>query len=357
MHQLHRSHLLRTLICSVILITLLIPALSFAESAQKLVHRLPGSNKLVIGVEVSAVKNSPLYKETMDWVRTQSNLTELLTLLESEGGFSIDKDLQSLAMVSPELPTSVDRALKIPFTVALSGKFDREKITTAIKTKFPEMTERKEAKVSVLTTDKHDLGFVDDQTLVIVSGAKPYQTSSWQGLTAKKSNHNSKFGALVNDVASEHGMWVLMDSAATSADNAQGAKANFSAMAVRLADNLGLTLLSHFKDPKAAELALQETEKMKAEAQGNPMVTMMGLGPLLKNMAIKQDKSKVWITSSMTVAEARSLLTRVRNIAERSQSLKANPAASKTTPKELPPTKTNEASRPAPKTGAAADFN
>ncbi len=357
MHQLHRFPLLRSLICSIILVSLFIPAFASAESAQKLVQRLPGSNQLIVGVEVGAVKTSPLYKETMEWVRSKSNLTELLTLLESDGGFNLDKDLHSVAMVSPEVPTSVDRALQIPFTIALSGKFDRDKITAAIKTKFPEMSERKEAKVAVLTTDKHDLGFIDDETLVIVSGTKPYQASSWKGLTGKKSKHNSKFAAIVTDVANEHGMWVLMDSSATSAVDAQGAKAVFSAMAVRLADNMGITLLSHFNDAKAAELALQATEKMKIEAQSNPMVSMMGLGPLLKNMAIKQDKSKVWITSSMTVAESRALLTRVRSIAERSQGLKPSQAVIKPATKEVAPAKTNSSTGPAPKTGSKADFN
>lgn len=311
---------------------------------------------MVVGLEVGAVQSSPLYKETMAWVRTQSVVSDILSLLETESDFNIEKDLHSLVMVSPEIPTGVDDLSTLPFTIALSGKFDQDAITKAAKTKFPDFVERKEAKLTILGADKRELGFIDGNTLVVASGSKSYLSNTWKKLASQKTTHNAKFKPILSDVVAEHGGWILIDSKSMATGATKGPKANLSALAFRMSDKLFLTMLSHLQDESAATQAVQETEKLKAEAQSNPMITMMGLGPLLKNMAVKQDKSKLWITSSMTELETRTLLTRMRAIAERSQALQTKPALPRKAD-TAPSQSSTPTSNSGAKKGAAADFN
>ncbi|MBA2663713.1 MAG: hypothetical protein H0U74_15605 [Bradymonadaceae bacterium] len=343
---------LRRLFLTLALLVLAVgmPFSAFAEGPQNLAKMLPEGNKMLLGVDVNALRPSPFYGEVMTWVRSQSNLGELLDLLQREGGFDVDKDLTSIALGSPELPGNVEEARKMPYTVVLSGAFDVEKVTTAAKKRFPSLTERKEGSLAVFRAEAFELSFLNAKTLMIVTGKPDYQQRVWKTVGAKPSARNTQFNPILADVGSKHSIWLLMDTAKKMEGQA-GPKALMSALALRLASGLNLTMLTYMATEADASQAVVQTESLKAEAAANPMASMLGLAPLIRNLAIKQDKSKVWVTSSMTEPEARTIFARVRQIAERSQNLKAAPAPSSKTKIESAP------AEKAPKKGAPADFN
>lgn len=345
---------------------LLLPAPSEAGEVDRLARVLPDGNKVVIGMDVNGLRTSPFYKEGLDFVKNQPSIGPMLMLLENAASFDVNRDLHALVMGSPELPASVERAGKLPFTLAVSGTFNQEELLQAARERFGGVVERKEGKISVLRSENLEFGFISANTFVMATGPDPFLKSLWTAVATTGGQRNAAFVNLKKDVGASQHIWLLLDT--RSAQASQGPKTEMAGMGVRLNPGLQLTVLSKMASEDDALEAAGQAQAMKENSANDPMMALMGVGPLIQNLEVSHEEKEMRMTSSMTEGQTRALLTRILAILQRSTSLQQGPMRTTQTPAppaDQPPVERAPGtakpgdggiSQPA-RQGAPADFN
>jgi hypothetical protein len=338
-----------------IILTLSLPALSQAGEIDRLTGVLPEGNKVVIAVDMNAMRSTFVYKDGYEWFKSQAAVGPMLELLEQTASFDVNKDLHAVVFSSPELPTSLDKADALPFTVAVAGKFNQADLIAAARERLSGVAERKEGNVSVFRSENVEFGFLNDTTFVMGTGPDDFLKRIWTG-TAARGQRNRSFTSLKTEVGANQHVWILLDTRGANA--ATGPRTEWTAMGFKFTPGLEVTVLSKMENADGAKTVAEQTEVLKTTAGSDPMVAMLGLAPLVQNLTVTHKEKDVRMASTMTEGQTRALVTRVQGILRRSGDLQRGITPGATRPAAPQPPQDKPADSTAPsRQGAPADFN
>ncbi len=322
----------------------LIPS-AMAQSAQ-LVDYTPKESKVLIGLNMPALRGTDTFREVMDVVKQSPQIADLINMLQSEADISIEKDIDGVIVAMPEAVQNPNAAnANDTITVALRGRFNQDKIIAALKKRDPKMkvTETK-GKVTTYATKKFTVGFAGKQNdLVLTSGADGFQTKTWTAVNdAKKSAGSDKtVKKVMNQINTKRGLWLV---GITKGMSQQGPKMNNAGMTIDIRKGLTIDVIGNMASVKDAKAAAKEFGQLKQQAS-NPMVGMLGATPLVTNLKTSQEKSTVKMNTKMSAKEFKQMRNQIKMMMTQGQQQMQSGAPAKG---DAPP-KT--------KKGAAADFN
>jgi hypothetical protein len=339
-----------TLLSAVFLAVGLLPSPAAAQSSNDLTRYVPAKTQLLIGLNINKLTSSKYYEQALNWARANSQDDDFFEVLEEDANLDLSKDLTAMVISIPDAkadPAKQERT----FTMAASGSFDKDELVEAVKEKHDNIKETKRGKQTVYTAGEFEFTFPAKGVLWVSAGPEAYRKGAWKAATNKKHSvqSNSLIKGLLGDIDASRGFWMVGDTSWIDPQAAQGGPQPESiGLSVDISKGLVLDLLSDMPSAEEAKGAAKQLDELKQTSGKNPMLSMLGVTPLVKNLSVSQDGARINIATRMTASEFDVMIQRVTQMAQ-SQMQGGGPgnAPSQPVPNEKSPSKD----------GSNADFN
>lgn len=346
---------LTMMVATIFLLVGLAPAVAAADTSSKLTSYLPSKSELVVGLNVSKLRSSKYYKEALTWARENASDQDFLKIVEGNADFNLSSDLQALVLSIPEAKGDPNNP-KRHFTMVANGDFDEKKLVAGLKKEHDDIKKSKKGKRTVYATGEFEFTFLEDGLLWVTAGPESYRKQAWKGLNESKKHSmkaNKLLTALLADVDTSQGFWLLGDTSKIDAQGAQGGKQPQSVgMSMDITEGLDVNMLTDMPSEDDAKSLVDQVDQLK-QSGGHPMMSMVGAGPLLANLSATQDGTKIRATTKMTAPEFDTLIQKVKQMAAAQGQMGSSPAGpTQTAPKKAAPKKDKKSGQ-----GADADFN
>ncbi|RAL25226.1 hypothetical protein DL240_03170 [Lujinxingia litoralis] len=317
---------------------------------------LPGGHDAVMAVDVDATRNSPFFSPALGWMRSHPTLGPAIRAVEEALSVRVDRDIHELAILSnsPPLnlamlgggalsPGDLDLSAVEGSVMAVRGDFKANDIIKGL-TEESGAEALSAGEVSGVRQAGHDMWAVSGQTMLLVTGESGYRDRIRTRL-GKSERIGASFLSALAKLGQRQGVVMMIK---PKYEGAPG-NARFAALGIRLEERVLASVVMTLQDDESAKRSAEEMAAMRRQALSNPMIAMFGLAPAAQNMAVRQQASDLFVTTSMTNAEASTLLDQVLRIIQTSGQLErgASPA-SPATP---------AAPEAVPEQGVEADFN
>lgn len=315
----NRSRHFSLLLAAVFLLVGLAPSVVFAQSPEKLTRYLPSQTEMVVGIDVAKLSKSKYYKQALTWARKSASDADkkVFETLEKEANLDLSKDLHSIAIAIPNTQVGSGTNQR-HFTAAISGKFDKKKLLATIKKNNPNFKKTKQGKTTVYTTGDSYFTFPKKSVLWVTAGPDKYRKQAFKALANSKHSvkANKLFKGLMGAVNTSRSFWLLGDTSKMKTQAAgAGPQPNSLAVTMDINNGLNLDLLADMPTKEDAKSAVAQMKSLKQQSAQNPMVSVVGAGPLVSNLATKQDGTKLLASTTMTAAEFDTLIQRVKQLA------------------------------------------
>lgn len=327
---------------TMVLLLVFLTAPAAAKPTAQLLENVPAQSPMIVGLEMSKVKSSHLFKEFMGFLEKSAKKDSVLAFVMSKKPFDMNQDIDSAVVAFSSAPTNPAQPPP-PAMAVISGRFDIERVKKSVTEKYGKLGQRKVGKLDVFTTAGVDFGFLDSNTLIIAESG--FAAPTWKAVTDKKSaaSASKEIQQLIAMTDTTRGVWFAVNTKAIPAP--AGAPAMDGAgIAMDLRTGLALEFNSKFAKADDAKKAKQQFDEMKQKADEDRMLEMFGAQPLVKNMnaAVRQERM-LNMTTSITNAQVKTMVARVKAMNE-----------------QPPPVTDNSGTGTEPKptgTGTKADFN
>lgn len=329
---------------------------SAASPSADLIRYAPKESKVLIGVNVPAVRGSFLFQDALNFIRSQPANKDVLGFVLQGGFLDVEKDVDGILIATPPatVPTSPQARLpKQDVALIVRGKIDEEKVLTAAKEKYGELTTSEVGKLTVHDAGDFKFIVVDSKTLVLIAASTPFEASTMKALVDAKESVQSDAAMkeVVARIKTSAGIWM----ATTETPQAPGLSVppmKDMGLAIDIAGGLKVDVRGKATSEEEAKLMAEQMLKIKEANKDSGTVATLGARPLLENLQVKQSKDRLDIATKMTDAEFKSLIQRLKVLQQAQQGNGFGGLAPATTPS--PQTEGSEAP---PKSGADADFN
>jgi hypothetical protein len=330
-----------------VLLLVLASSTATAKPAAELMRHVPGVSPVIVGLEMSKINSSYLFKETMAFLKKAAKQDSVLGFVLSKKPFDLETDLDGAVVAFATAPMNPQAPPPAAMAV-ITGRFDQERVKTAVAEKYGTLKSRKVGKLEVFSTSGVDFTFVDATTLVIAESG--FAAPTWKAVSDPKSSAaaNTEIQGLLKLTDTTRGIWFTMNT--KSLPTPTGAAAMDGAgIAVDLRRGLSLDVNSKFAKPEDATKAKEQFDELKKTSAEDSMLDMFGAKPLVGNMvATVKDGRVLNMATAITDAEVRLMVQRIKAMNEQPP-----PIAPSGQPTTGGPT-----TRPtSPGQGADADFN
>lgn len=326
-----------------------------ALAGQNLAGEFPDGHDSLIVVDFNQLRNSPFFARAMAWVRSQPEVESQLRDMEREFSIDVETDIEVFALLSDTPPLNPDM-LTDPMGALSQGLATAESDGSTIFIRgniegaelLARLNEGQAARHA--RTPDMDVHLIDDRTLALVSGPNTYRDEIRTKLQ-NSSGPGAVFTQAFATFGSAQGVY-LMSAPELDAElrDELGASASFAAVGLQMASDVRLAVLLTMESEESAAQSAMDFESLRGEALANPLVSLFGLGPLVNNMAIRQEGPAIQLRTSMTNAEADRLLTRALRIMATAQDMQTPLGGDDDS-------STREAPPEVPRDGVDADFN
>lgn len=314
---------------------------SASAQSRDLVRYAPGEAQFLIGFNADALRPAPAYEDFIKFLKNQPGISETLKVLEEDGGLNIEDDLAHILVALPEPVT--DPSKEQTMTIAVEGTFEPERLIEAAKKRMDGLSTEKVKDQTHFVSGDLSFGFVTPKILVLTRGDSSFRDATWKAVGNKKASaeSSSEVKRVLGQITTTRGAWVV----GLTADLPQrGPKMNSAGITLDIVKGLKIDMVSNMASKEAADQAATEMDGLKSQT-ANPMVKMLGAGPLLDNLKVTKAKKRVNVATSMTASE---LETFIRQLA-----MTAAQGTQQITPSQGKPTD----SPAKKKKGIDADFN
>ena len=321
-----RLNMKRRFLFLALTVAFLIPFTSpaHASGSDELVQYLPADAKFVVGFNMDALRPAPIYKQMMAFLKQQPSVAQTLAFLESDAGFDVEKDIESVAVAFPEPVTSTQQQQTL--SVVVHGTFEQEKLIEASKKRFDNLQSQvdKKTKRTHYIKDDFSFGFVGKNELVMTLGDSKFRDATWKAVKNKKSSAASKSDVkrVLGQINTERGVWIV---GLTKDLPQRGPKMNSAGITIDVVRGLDMDMIANMASKEAAKTAATEMEGLKSQ-KDSPMVAMLGAAPLLENLKVTPSKSRINLSTSMTQAEFDTFITQLATTAAQGAQQTAPPA-------------------------------
>lgn len=311
-----------------------------AATGQELLDELPDGHDTVIAVDFTELRDSPLYDQAYDALSSQPSMAPVLTQLEEDLGLDLRRDIDGLVVTSDSPPLSTD-LLNQPTgalqnaaaggstggLVIVRGDIDPEAMILQLSGDSESASDDEDGADSIrhLRLDGLELRILDDETMAITLGSESFLDSSRQRLAGERSGPGSHFTRAINRLGSSQGIYMMIAPSIEDPEEIErevGAVASFAAVSVDLrAQQVRIGALLQLDDEENAADTLGELDTLREEAVGNPLTSLLGIQPILKNLSLQQDGDELLIRTSMTNRQASRLARQLATLTARGQQL------------------------------------
>ncbi len=301
-----------------------------AGDAREPLAYLPGDSRFASHVDVEKLRTSKYFDQVVEYLEGRSGEegsrgARLAGFLTGENGFDIESDLETIAVGLPvsrfKSPSTVEHG-----TFVLAGDFEPDTIRSLIREERDDVQSREQAGLELLQTERAEIGFPSSNRLIVAMGPTSYRDGVWK-LAAEGGTSFADTGqkqGLFEGIDRSRMVWMvnhLVDEAEQS-----DPKVDSAGVSIEIDTGIDLQIVSHITDEAHAENIVEQVEEMKKSGGENPMVAMLGAGPLVDNLAVERDGLTVELTTSMNEAELDALVASLRQMVE-SQSRMSMPSS------------------------------
>jgi len=299
-----------TLLCA----SMLFSSNAFAQDdAEKLLGYAPEKSGAVVGMNVGAAQGTTFFKEMMTTARMSPDTKKALRDVEKEIGLKVDRDIHALVVALPPLTGKNNDN----FTMAMSGKFDIEKLKADI-TAQKGVSNRKIGKHTVYLDGDLEIAFLSDKLIFMTGGEKSYREASLKMLGGKSASvkKGGKMKTLLGKVDTGKHMWVTAD--ASRVKPQQGAP-GVNEAAFTFDFSKGLVLDGMMKMKGEADAKMVEDEIKKNFDQGLAFANLIGAPSFFNNLKVTRSGATLNIKSSMPNKEVTAVGIWMRNMIKSAQ--------------------------------------
>ncbi len=332
--------------------TLLFAAPATAASPSDALRKhAPKSAKVLMAVNVPAVRSSFLFQDMLDFIRKQPANQDVLGFVLQSGFVDIEKDVQAMMVATPTATVPSQPGQPVPkqdVALLVNGKLDMKKAVATAKSKYGKLTETKRGERTIWDTGSFKFTFVDDKTMVLVAASEPYESATWKALDDPKASiaSDKAMNSVLKRIKTSAGIWMATTESPSPSGGMPAAPVENFAMDLDIAGRMMVNFKSESKDKAGAKQMADQLKALKNESAQSPMVQALGAGPLLANLKVTQNAKRVDISTRMTESEFKSMFERIKALqgGAGAPAPPQTPAGSAPTPEKKPQ-------------GADADFN
>ncbi|GEM_PF-6609846 len=283
-----------------------------APSYTKLFKYLPTDSSSLAVIDVKAVRASPYFDRATDYLQSKGQVKGLTKLLQSDKE-AIDD--QSVDRVAVGFPAATGRSAPERSTAVLAGTFNESSLKSIFESEVEGFKSveldgglsgfKKENTVAVLLDEKH---------LLLITGPESYRSRALN--TARGKAKSLADGALPTSILKEldtsRGIWMVNSSRSVPGAAEQGIVE--IGLALGVADDLEIQAVTRSKSEESAKELEGQLSSARSSNADNPMVKMLGIGPLLKNLEHRRTGAINVATTSMTSTEVDTLIKRLEEM-------------------------------------------
>lgn len=318
------------------LVILLLMA-SPAVAGEDLMAELPSGQDTVIVVDFDELRDSPLYDQAFELLNGQPAVQNSLRQLENELGLNAKTDLDSLVVTSNSPPLSTG-LLNHPAgalqqaaaqesdggLVLIRGDFEPKALLARLADESESSTEDEQEARSSLRQDGFELRVIDDRTLAIILGPTEFLDETREKLKADRSGPGQVFEDTMKRLGESQGLYMMIEPSIEDPERMQrqmGALASFGAISLDLKDNVGVAGFLRLDDAESAARLAGQVDEMRQEVAGNPLASLLGFAPVLRNLSVQQDEEELLLRTSMSNNQAIRLVRQGATLMNRGQQL------------------------------------
>jgi hypothetical protein len=267
---------------------------AFAGDGSSLLGLLPSSSKVVVGVDVDALRSAPIFAQAAALV---TGTAEYRAALADLGG-AIDPmtSVHTFVMAAPTLDSAEldDRAV-----VLIEATFDAGSLDTTL-TANAELTRATSGTV---------ITFTEGERMVAILGPNLLAAGHTELVTAVVATHGGGDGGLGSTLRSP------ARSAAGGtiwfASRAPSTETRFSTIRGRISvsSSMSATVTATTESPEAATALVTEFNTELGLVTSNPQLMAFGLGPVLSGMSATASENDATVTANIDAATWTSLST------------------------------------------------
>jgi hypothetical protein len=350
---------------------LALPSTALADSSAKApTGYLPADSRFAAEVDVTKLSKTKYFKQAVELFEEQTKEdAKLAKFFDADSGFDLSSDLQSLAVGLPVSRVTPSQKVEKGVFV-LAGSFEADKLISMVKEEYGEMETRKlEDGTQLYRAEQTEFGFPAGDRLVIAMGPKAYRASVWKTATAGAESFDevAKKEGLLDGLDTDRSIWMVNRVSGTT--RAASSNVETAGISIDLGKGIDLQVVSRLSSAASAKEMVQRMEAMKKTGADNPMLSMVGAGPLVTNLTIKHTESSVTATTSMTESELDYLVKNLRQLAAsqsrlsipssggKSKESKASEESKQSKESQESTEESSDETSDAKKDGVEADFN
>ena len=273
---------------------------------------LPSDSSSLAVIDVDAVRNSPYFDKATDYLESQGQVQGLTKLLESDTKAIED---QSVERVAVGFPAADARTAPERSTAILSGTFSKSSMKTLFTSEVDGFS-AVDVGDALVAYKKGDTVAVllDDSHLLLVTGPSTYRDRALNTAKGKVKSFadGSQPTAILEHLDTSMGIWMVNASSSLPKAASEGIVELGLALGVR--DDLEIQAVFRSNSDDAAKKLEGQLSKASSEHAKNPMVEMLGIGPLLSNLKQSRKGTIVVATTSMTSSEVDALIERLEQV-------------------------------------------
>ena len=326
----------RLLSLRVLFFTALAATLVFSSSAlagQSLMSELPTGHNTVIVVDLTELRDSPLYKQGVQMVKSHPGAAAGLQQVEQEWGVNLEEDISALVIASDSPPINAQMLsdpaamLENPGSqqtegalVLIRGNFD----APALLAKIADVDDDADPP-SYFREDGVEVRALDGRTLAVAGGQDSYLDRMRQSLQGDRSGPGSVFDGGIRSLGASQGIYMMVQPSIADPDAMRdevGATLSFGGIAIDLTDSeIRFGGLARLGSEEEATSTVEQVDEVRKELAGNPLLSVFGVRPLVDNLSVRQDDGDVIVRTSMTNRQASRLISRIQSMAQTQQGL------------------------------------
>jgi len=288
-----------------------------AEGADELVNYLPGDSRFAARIDVDALRGTQYFDRAIEFLEERAKQDDSVPdVLDSSAAFDPRSDLHGVAVGLPVSRISpsqnVQRAV-----VAVSADFQESDFAEYLEQQFSDVsTHELDSGSTVYETDGRAFVVPTSNRLVAVLGPESYRNKVW-GLLDGEGTSFSKVSdrqGLLTGIDTSRMIWMV--NRIPNSGSGGSSKARSAAVGIQLASRVDLQMVTVGHSESDAESMSKRVKSLKETWSENRMLKMMGAGPLVTNLEVERNGSRVTATTSMTDSEFDYFVDRVRQLSE-----------------------------------------
>ena len=336
-----------------------LPHSAQAQTSRQLTQYISAQDKSVVGINVDALRKSKYFDQVLAWVKGTPSGQALFTAMDA-AQVDLARDINTLVLGVADL-TAQNEPGKSDMTFVMSGKLDQKKMLALLNENGMALAETTSGKLKLHTKDNLTVVFPKSGLMWGVVGSEAYRKRALETLQNNKNRVDgaSYFKQLIDDTKNTRGLWAIVDmeaaqAALTETDPNRAAKS--AAFSLDVASGMAMEVMLEMVTKDGAKSAADELRAQALEAGKNPMLAMSGASPLLKNLKVSHNGTRMVANSSMNSAEFDKLLKLAGQLVAAKLNGGAAPAQVKS-PSKTPGDAPIAPAKKSKKGGAKADFN